>query len=121
MYVVKPDGSIECATAKEAIDLQRLIQSARADAHPIPREQPVTVTHPENGDGSAEEIAKQLAQYNGTEINSAQLMPIIGAKAPSGVGSRLYHLQNRIPLAEHVKLTKHRDEKGVVTWKVKLL
>jgi hypothetical protein len=119
MYVVKPDGSIECATAKEAIDLQRLIQSTRIEPRPTSRERIVKPS--ENGDESAPEIAKQLEQYNGTEITSAQLMPIIGAKAPSGVGSKLFHLQNRIPLNEHVKLTKHRDEKGVVTWKVKLL
>ncbi|MBI5912336.1 MAG: hypothetical protein HY848_20600 [Betaproteobacteria bacterium] len=119
MYTVKPDGSIECLTAKEAIDLQRLIQSTRIEPRPTSRGQPAK--QPIDGDESAPEIAKQLEQYNGTEISSAQLMPIIGAKSSSGVGSRLYHLQNRIPLSEHVKLTKHRDKKGVVTWKVKLL
>lgn len=114
MYKVKPDGSIECQTAQEAIELQRLIHSPQA-------EQPSTKRKPlANGDESAPEIARQLRQFNGTEIDSAQLMPIIGAKSSSGVGSRLYHLRKRIPLDEHVTLTKKRDKKGVVTWKVKI-
>lgn len=115
MYKVKPDGSIECVTAQEAIELQRLIQSTQAEPLPTKRRSRL------NGDKSALEIAQQLRQYNGTEIRSAQLMPIIGAKSPSGVGSKLYHLQKRIPLKEHVTLTKQRDEKGVVTWRVKIL
>ena len=113
MYKVQPDGSIECLTAKEAIELQRLMQSTSAEA-PSAKREPLV-----NGETSATEIAKNLKQYNGMHVSSAQLMPIIGAKASSGVGSRLYHLRKRIPLDSLVNLEKHRDEKGLVTWEVR--
>lgn len=115
MYKVKPDGSIECLTAQEAVDLQRLIQSAPKAPLSQPRKQRL------NGSGDpALEIAQQLRQFNGTAISSAQLVPIIGATSGAGVGPKLYQLRKRIPLDDHVDLKKHRDEKGVVSWRVRI-
>src|SRR5688572_5878814 len=114
MFKVNPDGSIECSTADEALDLQRRIQERTAKAQrQHERSQPTLFAQvaQTNGHEPQNEIVKKLLDFRGTTITSEQIMPIIGAKALAGVGPKMYHLRRRIP-ALNALVDEQKDERG---------
>jgi hypothetical protein len=117
MFKVHPDGSIETSSAEEALELQRLIQEREAKKQRHAKPQP-TLFSSANGHEPESEVLKKLLLHRGTEINSAQMAPIIGAKSVAGVGPKLYHLKNRNPQLADI-LEEQRDDNGVVTWRVR--
>ena len=118
-YKVNLDGSIECSSADEALELQRKIQErgAKAQRQQVKEQQP-TLFAQANGQHSQNELIKKLLAHRGTDITSGQMAPMIGAKSVSGVGPKLYFLKKAIPELANI-LDEQRDDRGVVTWRVK--
>lgn len=125
MFKVNPDGSIECSTADEALDLQRRIQERTAKAQRAQeKQQPTLFSRSPGGydiaimDSPYSLVIKKLLEFKGTEIGSGQMAELVGAKTPAGVGPKLFHLKKKLPDLESM-LEERKDEKGLTWWKVR--
>src|SRR5688572_23474409 len=90
---VNPDGSIEVTTIEEALELQRRISDAPAKRQGLRlknRPEPRVNGHEHSFD---DPIFQKLRPYDGQELNSEKMMPIIEAKDQGGVGPKLYHMK----------------------------
>jgi len=127
MYKVNPDGSIECSTAEEALELQRRIQerAAKTQRQHAQQQQPTLFGrvngHEEQTHPLGEwykNLVKRLMEHKGMDISSGEMMTLIDAKTPSGVGPKLYHLRRQIPQLGDL-LEERKDEKGIKWWRVR--
>lgn len=121
MYIVKPDGSILCETAKEALGLQAEILGKNK---PAPREEEIH-HEPQRPRKYATdddlEFLRKLQAVSGKELDSDEIAPLIGADGAAGVGSKFGWAAKRLEkdgyrMKDYIRQRKNDD--GRTRWNV---
>jgi hypothetical protein len=112
MFTVKPDGSIQCDTAKEALELQAAILSGTApQIAAAPRIPLRNAAKDEDLD-----FLRKLTPHVGKELDAKAIAPLIGAEGPAGAGSKLNWTGKRLDKAGYrIKdyLRYRKDDEGI--------
>src|SRR4051812_18138228 len=99
MFTVKPDGSIQCDTAKEALELQAEIVGKTAPAvEPVIRPRLNGSPPPTRKVATKDDIEflTKLSAHAGKELSAVDLAPLLGADGAAGAGPKLNWTSQRL-------------------------
>jgi hypothetical protein len=120
MFIVRPDGSIACETAKEALSLQAEILAKQKPLRfeVVEVEQLGKPASPGQNFATDEDIAflRKLNDYAGKELDASTMADIVGASSAAGAGSKMAWTCKRLAkdgyrIKDYIRTTRGDDNR----------